>query len=186
MYHWNSPALVQTPSKACFILNKKGNALQWMQYKNKTWLLWVRYCSFYARCCPQWDDSSRHSEKNLTLGSWRWGRSCFEDLLVGIVLPWHSALGLSVAGIGGGQNTQIACLVLMQGSTPCLGLLKLASMCRFPAVERGRGLPIWCGTWASRDARRSSAAGGAQFPYTGTCHPMERPRQFSQTWALRR
>lgn len=135
MHHWNSPALVQADSKLCFILNKKESALQWMQYENKPWLLWVKYCSFYSYCCPQWDESSRNSEKNLTLGSWCWGQNCFKDLLVGIFFLWHSPLGLSVDLVGGGQNTQMAWRVLMQGSNPCLGLLKLPSMCWFPAVE---------------------------------------------------
>ena len=116
-----------------------------MQYENKTWLLWVKYCSFYSCRCPQQDDSSRRSEKNLTLGSWHWGRSCFEDLLVGIFFPWHSALGLSMDGIGGGQNLQIAWRVSTQGSTPCLGLLKLPSTCWFPAVERAPRLLLHLG-----------------------------------------
>lgn len=155
MYHWNSPPLVQTASKTCFILNKKESALQWMQYENKTWLLWVRYCSFYSCRCPQWDDSSRYSEKNLTLGSRSWGRSCFEDLLVGIFFLWHSALGLSVDGIGGGQNTRITCLGSMQGSTPCLGLLELPSTCRFPAVERAPWLLLPLGLQGCEEEFRS-------------------------------
>lgn len=133
MYHWNSPVLIQAASKTRFIPNKKESALQWMQYENKTWLLWVKYCSFYSCCCPQWDDSSRHSEKNLTLDSWRWGQSCFKDLLVGIFFSRHEAPSLSVDGIGGGQYPNC----LAQGSTPCLGLLKLPSTCWYPAVGEG-------------------------------------------------
>lgn len=46
-------------------------------HSNETWFLWVRYCSFYPCCCPQWDDSSRQSAKNLTLSSWHWEAKTF-------------------------------------------------------------------------------------------------------------
>lgn len=145
MYYWNSPALAQMASKTCFILNKKESALQWMQYENKTWVLWVRYCSFSSRYCPQWDDSYRQSEKNVTLGSWHWRQSCFKDLLWGIFFLWRSAPSLSVDGTGDEQNTQIPGLVSMQGSAVCLSWLKLPSTCWFPAVERGPWLVLHWG-----------------------------------------
>lgn len=92
----------------------------------------------------------------------------------GIFSMRHSALGLPVDGTGCMQNIQIAWFVTMQGSTPCLGLLKLPR-CAGVLWQRTPQLSLLLD---SRDVRRRSAAGGALFPFPWT---YEKPTRSTKT-----
>lgn len=183
MYYWNSPALAQMASKTCYILNKKESALQWMQYENKTWFLWVRYCSFSSRYCPQW---VTHTDRVRKIWPWVAGTEgkAVSRISFGGFSFCDAQLQVSLW-----MAQEMSKIPKFPGLSRCKGQPSALAGWSFPqhaGFLQWRGAPDWCYTGASRDVRRRSVAGQALFPYKWTCHPIKTPILFSQTQALGR